>query len=186
MFEDKDGREVKIGVVCELGPDRRHDPKTGRDPLVLGSRQYVAGVEDADTFFARLTTRVDPARDRARGPMRILMIGDGGPWIWARSQYVAAPGDEVHEILDLFHAGEHLGEVAKAVHRDEKAAQAWAESWTERLRDEGPEPVLCALQDLRPRGRSARDTVRKEIVPRDVEIGVQAGSPCGGERASLW
>jgi hypothetical protein len=124
VFEDKDWREVKIGVVCELGPERHHDPETGRDPLILGARQYVAGVEDADTFFARLTTRVDPARDRAGGPMRILMIGDGGPWIWARSHFVAAPDDEVHEILDLFHAGEHLGDVAKAIQRDEKAAQA--------------------------------------------------------------
>lgn len=163
VFEDNDWREVKIGVVCELGPARRYDAETGRDPLVLGSRQYVAGVEDAETFFARLTTRVDPARDRARGPIRILMIGDGGPWIWARSQFVAGPDDEVHEILDLFHAGEHLGDVAKAVHRDEKVAQAWAESWTERLRDEGPEPVLEALHDLCPRGRSAKTTVRRAI-----------------------
>lgn len=30
VFEDKDWREVKIDVVCELGPERHHDPKTGR------------------------------------------------------------------------------------------------------------------------------------------------------------
>lgn len=78
VFADKDWREVKVGVVCALGPERHHDPRTGRDPLVLGPRQYVAGVEAADPFFARLTTVVDPVRDRLGQPVRILAIGDGG------------------------------------------------------------------------------------------------------------
>lgn len=162
-FVDRDWREVKIGVACQLGPERHHDRRTGRDPLILGPRQYVAGVEEADTFFDRLTVSVDEIRDRLCVPLRILMIGDGGPWIWARSQVVASAQDEVHEILDLFHAGEHLGEVAKAVFPNEKEAKAWTHDLITRLRDEGPGPVFDALRALRPRGRNQKKIVRLAI-----------------------
>jgi len=162
-FVDRDWREVKIGVACQVGPTRHHDRHTGRDPLVLGPRQYVAGVEEADTFFDRLTVCVDEIRDRLDAPLRILMIGDGGPWIWARSQVVASAQDEVHEILDLFHAGEHLGEVAKAVFPNEHKAKAWTHDLITRLRDEGPDPVFDALRALNPRGRTQKKIVRLAI-----------------------
>lgn len=83
---------------------------------MLGPRPCVAGVEAADPLFARITTRVDPMRDRLGQPVRILAIGDGGSWIWPRSAFVAGPEDEVIEILDFFHATELLGDLAKAMH----------------------------------------------------------------------
>ena len=84
VFQDKDWREVKIGVVCELGPDRRRHPKTGRDFSFSGR---------ASTWPAsRMATRSSPALppgsiQRAIVPVaqRPLMIGDRGPWVWARS-----------------------------------------------------------------------------------------------------
>jgi hypothetical protein len=150
-------------VVCELGPERRHDPRTGRDPLVLGPRQYVAGVEAADPFFSRLTTVVDPVRDRLAKPVRILAIGDGGSWIWRRSAFVAGPDEEIVEILDFFHAKEHLGDLAKALQREEKAAQAWTERWADRLRDEGPWPVIEELTGMKPRGKEQRKILRQTL-----------------------
>ena len=161
VFADKDWREVKVGVVCELGPERHHDPRTGRDPLVLGPRQYVAGVEAADPFFARLTTVVDPMRDRLGQAVRILAIGDGGSWIWPRSAFVAGPDDEVVEILDFFHATEHLGDLAKAMHWEDKAAEAWVKRLADHLRDEGPDSVIEELSSMRPRGKEQRK-IRKQ------------------------
>lgn len=95
--------------------------------------------------------------------MRILAIGDGGPWIWARSAYVAGPDDEVVEILDYFHAIEHLGTLAKAMHWDEKAVKEWTTGLGDRLRDEGPVPVLQALGSLRARGKEQKKILRQTI-----------------------
>lgn len=79
--------EVKIGVVCQLGPERDHVNRTGRDPIVLGPRQYAADAEAADTFLDSPTVSMDEVRERLLVSVRILMIGDGGPWRWVRSQY---------------------------------------------------------------------------------------------------
>ena len=127
--------------------------------LVLGPRQYLAGVEGAHPFFARVTTLVDPIRDRVGGPMRIIAIGDGGTWIWPRSAFVAAPDDEVVEILDFFHAIAYLGDLAKAMHWNETVTEPWLKDLADQLLEKAPDPVIETLA-----GMHARGTEQKKIL----------------------
>jgi len=46
-------RDVKVGVVAPLGPEKQMDKKTGRVSLALGPRTYCAAIEDADRFYDR-------------------------------------------------------------------------------------------------------------------------------------
>jgi hypothetical protein len=96
-------------------------------------------------------------------PVRIVFVGDGGPWIWQRVGFVARWGDEVVEILDIYRAREHLYALAQTVFRNEDEAKAWAKAVGERMEAEGPWPVLEALRALQPRGKKQRDEVRKAI-----------------------
>lgn len=163
LHADGDWREVKVAVVAPLGPSRRPDPHTGRAPLTVGLRRYVAGIESADPFFDRVATALDEVWTHPPQPVRILAIGDGGPWIWDRVQSLAAPGDDVAEILDLYHAREHLAEVGRTMFKQPEKVEVWSKQLGDTLRDHGPDPVLKALHALTPRGTTQRKTVRNCI-----------------------
>lgn len=92
-------REVKLGCLFTgTGPDERGQPV--RDP---GSSSYVATLGTAEQFGALLYAE---ARRRGAGRAeQLVVLGDGAPWIWG----LAAehfPG--AIEIVDLYHAREHL------------------------------------------------------------------------------
>jgi len=108
-------REVKLCVVWSAeGRDVKGRPM--RDP---GSLTYTAAIERAaarDTDeqaseFARRALR-ESARRRFEHAARRVVLGDGAPWIWnlAGEQFPGAI-----EIVDLFHAKQHLSELAAAL-----------------------------------------------------------------------
>ena len=55
----------------------------------------------------------------------VVVLGDGAKWIW---EHVATLfGDERTEIVDWYHASEHIWTVAKALHgEDTPETKAWA------------------------------------------------------------
>lgn len=154
-------REVKIGVASRLGP--KLELRDDKMRLALGPRIYAAGLEEADRFFDRLSVVVNEVRGDDTGPVRIVFVGDGGPWIWQRVGFVARPEDEVVEVLDIYHAREHLHALAQTVFRTEGEAKAWAKTVGEQMETEGSQPVLEALNALRPRGKKQRHEVKKAI-----------------------
>ena len=54
---------------------------------------------------------------------QVIVLGDGAPWIWALAEE-HFPG--ALQIVDLYHAREHLSELAKTLYgRTGKATTAW-------------------------------------------------------------
>lgn len=120
-----------------------------RDP---GSSSYLATLAAAPAFGILMAAE---ARRRGAGHIRQLTIlGDGAPWIW---NLAAAHFPEATQIVDLFHAREHVHELANlagrllAGHHDEWLAERLADL------DAGDIPALIAAgRDLRFRGSLAR------------------------------
>ena len=113
---DKVWRDVKVGVVAPLGPEQVPPQREGQHPrLVLGPRHYCAAIEDTHAFFYRLVVLLAWAGWRLSEPLRLVLTGDGGTWIWNYVERLRQLGVEVVEILDIYHAREHLWEVAHAV-----------------------------------------------------------------------
>ena len=109
-------REVKLVTVWTAEARDAHGLPV-RDP---GSVSYSAAVEsaasrDTDRLSSPLAQRAH-REARRRGfdtaPRRVV-LGDGAEWIWnlANEQFPGAI-----EIVDLFHAKQHLGDVAKAIY----------------------------------------------------------------------
>jgi hypothetical protein len=108
-------REVKLCVAWSAeGRDDEGTPM--RDP---GSVTYTAAIESAATRdtdehvseFAQRAFREGARRRFEQAPRRVV-LGDGAPWIWnlAGEQFPGAI-----EIVDLFHAKQHLAELAAAL-----------------------------------------------------------------------
>ena len=106
-----------------------------RDP---GSSSYLATLAAAPQFGVLMAAE---ARRRGAGHIRQLTIlGDGAPWIW---NLATAHFPEATQIVDLFHAREHVHELANlasalAGHRDDWLAGGLAEL------DNGDIPALIA------------------------------------------
>ena len=93
----------------------------------------------------------------------VVVLGDGAHWIWeaSRDQF-----GERTEIVDFYHASEHLWKVAHAAFPDDAgAAQAWAKARKGELLEMGAAAVLTALSELTAAGvlrESAKEVVRTE------------------------
>jgi len=142
-------REVKMAAVfTQTTVDDDGYPL--RDP---DSSSYLATFAPAPEFGILMAAE---ARRRGAGHIRQLTIlGDGAVWIW---NLAAAHFPEATQIVDLFHAREHLHELANlaarllAGHRDEWLAARLAEL------DNGDIPgLLAAGRDLRFRGSLASE-----------------------------
>jgi hypothetical protein len=89
-----------------------------------------------------------------------LVVADGAPWIWnvAADRWRGAT-----ELLDFYHASQHLWEVGRALHGGDAArAAAWVEPRLHRLRHGKDRAVRRELAALRPPRGAAGALVRRE------------------------
>jgi len=154
--------EMKVGRAAPLGPALRTDHRSGRTYLAWGKAAICAGLEGAEDFWYRACVTAWRA-GLGQQTRRVIVLGDGADWIWNRAaHFVGGPGITVVEILDLFHAYEHLWEAGRAVFATPDALAAWVEPLKDALYEEGAPPVLAALDALTPPHPAAADVVRRE------------------------
>lgn len=162
---DGNWHEVKVGLAAPLGPDAREDRDTGRSTLVMGKPSYCAGLESAENFWWRLY--VEACRRGLGGALvrMVVVLGDGADWIWRYAPtFLGVAGVKVVEILDIYHAFEHLGTVANVVFgQGSKAAEEWLRPLKRSLEEEGPAPILAALGALSPEDVDGIEEVRKAV-----------------------
>jgi hypothetical protein len=163
-------RETKRGPKTTKG--RRRYTGAWREPKVLiiyvvdaeGKRETsFAPVIDAtlkgpDAVFALLRTYLQ--RLEITQADQVLFIADGAPWIWKRVpllvRALGLAAEQVHELLDFYHAAQHLGQVA-ALRKDgsAKARSRWRTQQRRLLLRGQVEQVIAAVRDLC-RGRNSK------------------------------
>lgn len=175
--------EAKVGEIagCQVGNGRPETDPTARPPILLapsyvatrapvgqfgplllaeaarrGALEVVDWTQPEDTH-PRLR-RVGPAEAHLRS---VVVLGDGAHWIWdlAAEHF----GAERIEIVDYWHATEHVWTVGRALYGDRtEPADSWAEAWCVDLLEHGPEPWLAALRLVEPPDAAAAEVVRME------------------------
>jgi hypothetical protein len=129
-------REAKL-VTIWTAESRDAEGRPVRDP---GSVTYSAAIESASTpdtspdlsdFAARVQR--EASRRGFTEAQRPVILGDGSAWIWntARELFPQAT-----QILDRFHAKEHLSKVGKAIYGDGLEGKRWIDLRYDEL-DEG-------------------------------------------------
>lgn len=91
----------------------------------------------------------------------IVVLGDGAKWIW---EHVATLfGNERTEVVDWFHATEHIWTVARVLHgEDTPETKAWARTALDHLWQSGPTRVLEWFDAAQPRTADAAIVVKRE------------------------
>ena len=122
-------REVKLGCVfTQTTWDKEGFPI--RDP---DSTTYTGAIETAEEFGRRIYLEAWN-RGWSRANKKVVM-GDGAEWIWNLADQ-HFPG--AVQIVDLYHARQHLWDLARKLHPNDEASQkAWMNVHQRRLLDKG-------------------------------------------------
>lgn len=148
-------REAKLGCVfTQTGVDEH-----GYAVRDEGSTSYVGAIESAEAFGGRIYAEA-VRRGMARAG-RVIFLGDGARWIWGIAEE-HFPG--ATQIVDLYHAREHLGNLAKLVYGGQGRRYAeWLAARRAQLDSGDVERLVAAMGKLRPRDEAMRQEVEKEI-----------------------
>ena len=148
-------REVKLGCVfTQTTWDKQGYPIRAPD-----STTYTGAVETAEEFGRRLY-REAWKRGWSRAQKQVVM-GDGAEWIW---NLVAEHFPEALQIVDLYHARQHLWELARRLYpNDEGKQKSWTKVHQKRLLDRGRiEKLVGALRAIRSRNPEVAEKLRTE------------------------
>ena len=148
-------REAKLGCVFS---QTRHDEqgRALRDPE---STTYVGAIEEAAAFGARIYT--EAARRGATRAPRLVVLGDGAPWIWG---IAAEHFHQAIQIVDLYHARQRLSDLSKTIlGLDSPQTQQWVRLNQELLDHGDVEAVLASMRQLPARDDIARKARKTSI-----------------------
>jgi hypothetical protein len=140
-------REIKAGAVfrAERGSKRSElAPGVYVDTPAPDSVRYVARRTAKGGFgWLLYQLALDGGLEQAK---QVVVLGDGAPWIWnlAAEHFPGAV-----QIVDLYHAKEHVWDVAHAVFgRGTAVGTAWATHACSLLEQGQSEALVCAIQAL--------------------------------------
>jgi len=152
-------REAKL-VTVWTAESRDEEGKPVRDP---GSITYSAAIESAATpdtspdlsDFAARVEREATRRGFAEARRRVV-LGDGSTWIWNTTTELFSSATQ---ILDRFHAKEHLSTVGKVMFGDSEAAKSWIQQRYEELDAGRLRALVEALRPHTGHHHEARDCI---------------------------
>ena len=140
-------KEARCAVVYEpeWGAPRTPEAEAGL------RKEFVGTLRERDRLVQEACRRVTLRRPTPETP--VAALGDGAPWIWAGyAQHL----EHRVEILDFFHAMEHVGVVAAARFGAETpACRHWQQQMREQLLAAGAGPLLCSLRGWKAEGTAA-------------------------------
>lgn len=148
---DGEWHEVKTGAIYEA--------RAGAEGVdASGPKRYVSAQEAAEDFTGRLY--VEALQAGVHRADEVIVIGDGALWIW---NHAALHYPRATEIVDFWHACQHIWDLAKAQYGEgDPRGARWAREHCTRLKEEGPAKLRRALRRMKPRSSEAAERLRLE------------------------
>ncbi len=148
-------REVKLGCVfTQTGWDQEGYAIRDAD-----STTYTGAIETAEEFGKRIYVEAWK-RGWSRAEKKVVM-GDGAEWIWNLAEQ-HFPG--AVQIVDLYHARQHLWEMARKLYPNDQVAQkTWMKVHQKRLLDKGKiEKLVLSLRSIDSTNAEVIEKIRTE------------------------
>ncbi len=127
---DTNWREPKLLTIYVLDEEGRKVVST-EVPLVQDGT--LMGLEEFLALLRSYLQELGIAQAEA-----VILIGDGAPWIWNNVppllEELGCRPEQITQILDFYHASEHLHKLAEALFGTTSQAKGWARKWSRRLK----------------------------------------------------
>ena len=137
--EVKLGRVIRSQEILSLSQKRNY----------IETSTYIGHLGEAKDFFPKMEYVLD-------GLKKLVFICDGAKWIW---NWIELNYPQSIQILDFYHAKEHLCEFAKDYFSEEKERIQWIENQSNALMEQTPEIVIQSIINLKYQEKSS---VKKE------------------------
>jgi hypothetical protein len=146
----------EVETVSPAQRSTRQREKAVREQAVLRAKnmRYSCDITEANDF-GKLLWATGCAVNADLSP-ELVFLGDGAVWIW---HLVAEYYYNAVQIVDWYHAEEHLEEVAMAAFTTLPERTFWLETVTQFLWDGQVEEVISACEDLAQSCLKAQQTV---------------------------
>lgn len=146
LTREEGWKEIKLGRIYKAGDIvRTSDTRT-----LLGDSLYVAHLGGSRDFLPKMEYRIE-------GLKRKIFIADGAKWIW---NWVEDNYPDSVQIVDYYHAKEHLCEFAKTYFKGKDEREQWIDRQGTCMLEKGIGPVIGAIRRLPPEGKSVGDRQR--------------------------
>jgi hypothetical protein len=136
-----DWKEPKLLIIYVATKDGRQDKQIS--PLLDGT------MEGPDTVFAMIKYYLEKLNIGEADS--VLFVADGAKWIWERTKKLfkdlCLKADQIHELIDFYHASEHLSELAK-LKKDWSDAERkkWVKKNRKQLKDGNIDIVIESIK----------------------------------------
>lgn len=127
-------KEIKLGRIFE----QQDIVQTSKTRTILTNSQYVAHLGKSKDFLPKMEYHIENLRNK-------VFIADGATWIWNWIEDTY-PGST--QIVDYFHAKEHLCEFANLYFKQKEQAKQWIDQQSDMLINKGVSPVIKAIKRL--------------------------------------
>lgn len=141
IFTREEGwKEIKLGRIfqkdscIQINANRR----------MIETSQYVSHLGNHQDFTRKMEYYLDSIDEK-------IVIADGAKWIW---NWVESIYPEAIQILDFFHAKEHLFNFAHLQFGDEAEKKQWTEEQTLLLLNDEVEQVIVHLKHIKPKKKT--------------------------------
>lgn len=127
-------KEVKLGRLFK----NKNILPCSENRNFIDQSTYVAHLGEAKDFFPKFEYEVESLKN-------LIFINDGATWIW---NWVESSFPNSVQILDYYHAKEHLCKFAKDYFKEEEQREKWIDRQCETLLNKTPEEVIAEIKAL--------------------------------------
>ena len=153
-------KELKVGCLFDVELAETIDPET-KDCIELGhagNTSYVSHLGGPEMFGQKMWT--EAKRRHWHRAEETQVIGDGATWIW---NLVADYFYDAHQVVDWYHAKEHLAQAAQVAYGEGSAAAlGWLKQQETPLFQGHADRVSQSISDLAKRRAGAAEELLKQ------------------------
>ena len=142
---EEDWKEIKLGRIYK----EEDLLKISKNRCELQSSTYVAHLGASKDFLPKMEYYIENIKNK-------IFIADGATWIW---NWVEDTYADCEQIVDFFHAKEHLCEFAKEYFKDKSYREQWIEQQSEVMLNKGISPVIKTLHKLTKKTEKLRQLI---------------------------
>ena len=127
-------KEIKLGRIYK----QEDITKVSKNRCELQDSTYVAHLGSSKDFLPKMEYHIENIKNK-------VFIADGATWIW---NWVEDTYPDCVQIVDFFHAKEHLCEFAKDYFKDKNQRSQWIDKHSLTMLNKGITPVIQTLNNL--------------------------------------
>lgn len=143
LTREQGWKEVKLCRIYKHQSIHQLSPKRS----VIRGSSYVGNLGKHTDFLPKVEHQIENLK-------HIAFICDGAQWIW---NWIEDNYPDRIQILDYYHAKEHLCDFAKIYIKQEKRRNDWISQQCELMLDKGVDPVLEQLENLAIKGSKVQE-----------------------------